>query len=241
MQHNQILVQKPLRGKLIRSTVALLSVSFMLAGVVVYFSINKLSNAFLSLSQKRTEMTREELQSFSNSSVDRIVQRSSSEVKARALSLIKKDAGSLVAPFQDNSFAQVKDFVQKVFTGDSDMTRATFFVREGSQVIAWHYVDRQYPKGLDMGIEYSVKDKAWKGTYQGSKVVVPDPEAENYFRKSGLVFESSKSETNAEEIVAFDVVLPVYQKFSSLAELEKSVKSGRAQGNPIGFLRYTIS
>jgi len=137
----EFVAKSSLRGKLTKSILGILAVTFLVTGVVVFLSIQRLSSSFQGLSEKRTDAIRSELEDFSVKSEKRITHRYSDEMKGRALSLAQKDASSLVPPFQDNSFAQVKEFIQKVYMGDKDIVRAGFYVVEGGNILAWHYVD----------------------------------------------------------------------------------------------------
>lgn len=238
----KVKVQRPLRGKLTKTTLSILAFAFAVAGGLVYFGLTKLSSSFISMSADRSAVIKQDLEEFSSSSSERIRARYMAELRQKAENLVLKDASSLVAPFQDNSFAQVKELVHRVFVDDKEIVRANFFVvDESGDVQAWHYVDRNYPQGLDMGLVYNAKSSQWVGTYQGKKVGIADERVKDIRKTDTMVVQAGKFETPDGEVDVYDTYIPVYQKASNLKELAKVVQKGRADKNPIGYLRYTVS
>ncbi|MFZ4404728.1 MAG: hypothetical protein ACOYOK_11555, partial [Pseudobdellovibrionaceae bacterium] len=140
---------KPLKWKLIKSTLLILLIAFGVASILVYSGIGKISDGIVNLVTTRSEVTTTKLNEFAQSSAKRIKENLTAEIKQRTTNVLKKDSSSLVQLFQDNSFLQVKEFTQNVFKDDKDILRAAFFVFDGNNIQSWHYVDRTVPAGLD--------------------------------------------------------------------------------------------
>jgi len=232
---------KPLNGKLIRSSLATLSLAFLVTGVLVFFGIDKISQGIVSLVRDQAKDTKEKLTEFSASSSSRIKEKFANDIKQRSMQTLKKDSAFLSQLFQDNSFIQVRDFLSNVFKDDEDLLRVTFLAFDGKKVVAWHYIDRMHVNGLDFGTVYNSTAQIWIGHSKKKKVEISDPEVLNIIQANSIRIVETKIKQNGSELDAMDTYIPVYKSFKDLKELERDVALARSQGNPIGYLRYTLS
>lgn len=232
---------RPLKRKLIESSLIILGLSFLVAGVLVFFGIDKVSQGIVGLVQDRAKDTKEALIEFSESSSSRIKENFTKEIKQRSLQTIEKDAASLTQLFQDNSFLQIKDFLNTVFKDDENILRATFLVLDRKKIVAWHYVDRDHLNGLDFGTIYDSATQSWLGRLASKNIKIVDPQVADIIKTNSVQIVDVKLQQQGRQIEALDTYIPVYSAFKDLKQLEHKTTLARAQGNPIGFLRYTVS
>jgi len=238
---DQMKALRPLNGKLVRSSLATLSLAFLVTGVLVFFGIDQVSQGIVSLVSEQAKDTKEKLTEFSASSSSRIKEKFANDIKERSAHTLKKDSAFLSQLFQDNSFLQVRDFLANVFKDDEDLLRVTFLAFDQKKIIAWHYIDRMHAEGLDLGTIYNSSSQTWTGHSKKKKVEISDPQVLNIIQANTIQIVETKININGSELDAMDTYIPVYSSFKDLKQLERDVVLARSQGNPIGYLRYTMS
>lgn len=232
---------KPLKYKLIQSGLAILGLSFLLTGVLVFFGIRQVSQGLVNLVHEQTKSTTEKLTQFSSSSSARIKEQFTHEIKLRWENTLKKDSASLSQMFQDNSFSQIRDFLSTVFKDDKDMLRTTFLVADRQNIVAWHYIDRNYPAGLDLGTKFDLNKNAWKASLKKMPIEIADPEVAKIIQSNSMQIIETTFKTGDHEVAALETFIPVFSSFKDLKELESEVTIAKTQNTPVGYLRYTVS
>ncbi len=231
-----------LRTKLIASNVVTIgSTVIVLLGLSVY-GLKSLSDSFLGLSAERTENVRAEISGVSKSNIENIRTIYEVEAKKKGQALLSKDASTIQPMVDDNSFGAVREFIEKTFSGDSDLLSASFFVLEDGDIRGWQVVNRSNPKGFEIPIEYSRTARAWKAkTKSGKAVTVFDPGVLQAVQANGASIELKQEKVPGTDGVEFDrsyfeCVIPVFK-----GQFGAAVATARKAGEAIGFLRYQIS
>jgi HAMP domain-containing protein len=233
--------KKPLKIKLMQSSLLLLAVTFLIVSTLVFLGIDKVSTGIVELVEKRSVATKEKLTTLVSESSQRIEKDFTDDIISQAVSTLKKDSATLAPIFQDNSFAQVREFITGVFKNDKDILRASFFVNDGDRILMWHHVDRMYPKGTDLGMAFNKKKMKWTGKYKDKPVEIDDDFLSEIIRSNTVRVVETKYQSGKDSYDVIETYIPVIKPFIDLNQLQQEVIAARKQKAPIGYLRYTIS
>jgi|GEM_PF-5781306 len=234
---------RPLREKLLLSSLVTTLVSFSFVGILVYFGLTKLLFDFRTMSQKRSQSFQQSFESLSQNNIQNITDIFKQKMNQKGKALIQKDSSSVTTFVEDNAFQALRNFLKKSLQNDLDIISASFFTQENKEVRAWQYVSSQYPEGLQMPIEYVSKTQMWNATdLQGKAVQVYDPLVESNLALTEPSFDIQELEiqdvTGTKKVAkVFVCITPIYRQIPSGAPIIEA----KSKGEVIGYLRYVLS
>jgi len=234
---------KPLRTKLLINNVLTVLISFLVFGVLLGYAMFRLSAGLERFSSERTQAEKANLGSISSENIGRVREIYGAALESKGLKLLKKDSASLVGMIEDNSFSELRRFLEKTFNDDGEIIQASFFTAERSEIKAWAFHSRQYPKGLELPIEYQRATSSWKAKdVTGRLVFVWDPEILRLLSVNGPVVKLGKLELadaagHTVPTLVYDCVIPIFRRGSLPADIAQA----RKRHESIGYLRYVLS
>jgi signal transduction histidine kinase len=221
-----------IKRKIIFSNLLIFATLFAIISFVVYFAINNLVENFLEISTVQSKEGQSEYLRSSNFTQRRIQKLLTSSLRKKTDQMIEKDGPVMRTLFLENSFLSVREFLQKNFINDEEVVLASFFVKEGREVKAWHYIDREHPEGLALKVIYNKKKLGWEyQSKKGEDLFLSDPMVLTYLKQ--VKKEIRLTSFNTANV--FEGIIPVFDPENG------SLKEQLQKGDAVGFLRYIVS
>ena len=167
-----------IKNKLITANLMTVVIAFVIVGVIVVLNLNSLSSTFLDMSDTRSEEVSAEMKKSSEENMNKIQKFFEASLKNKGKNLLDRDSLVIKPMFMDNAFNTVRTLIGNLFELDKEILSLDFFVLETGEIKSWHFLNREYPKGLGLKTIYDKEKKAWVSTLDDGKVIeVPDPHA----------------------------------------------------------------
>ena len=226
-----------LRGKLVGVNLLILLLAILAFGLTAYRGLNILSARFSALNLERSNSVKNSYREISSQNVNKIRAIYEQNFRNKGQALLSKDSSSLAPMIADNSFSGVRQFLQKNFEDDKDITLATYFTVDNLEIRAWNYISSEYKNGLSFPMNYDREKKGWMAkTTKGRSVFIPDPAILEAVKLDKPEVKFRAHEMNRQKLFGFDCTIPFVE-----GKTGQAVRNARKKGEPVGFLRYILS